>query len=396
MNIQTIVTRGLNRAKLSVADLGFRDLATEYLDEIIQEYWEMKFWQFRKRSFTISATSGTSEYTLDKLATVQSILQNSMRGSSPVRLIRYRPTSEHNRVVFSSDSGNPYWFREGSWRGFQTNPSSASVITFVSSLTNYTTGTVTAVNGSRLLVFAGGATITLDMLGRWIRIGTDAKAYKITSRDFGSSTRFYINEPYEGTSTSGQTFVIGDIQQKCVVLGYVSSQLQEEEILLNGATSVATTKSFSSILRISKSDKTHGYITATSNSGVVTNIVLDPGETEADFQTVIYYPTPSATETINYDSYIRHPHLYKPTDSPLFPNQFHGLLSLDLFIRLEEEWKGKSVSQETLDRRNKMLDDMIALDNKTDGWQILQETEESSAHTRLDNLPAAYGGDSDY
>ena len=395
MNISTIATRALNRAKLSVGDLSFRDIAYDFLDEIIQEHWERKHWQFRKKSYTISAVSGTGEYTLNKLATVQSIVPKSMRGSDPVRYIKYRPATEHYRVRFDSQSGSPYYFREGTLQGFQTNPSSASVITFSSSLANYTTGTITVVNGSNRLVFAGGATITLDMIGRWIRIGTDIKAYRLVKRDFGSSSVYYLNEPYDGVSVAGATFAIGDIQQKASVLGYVSGQLQEEEIQLNGATTVATTKSFTSILRISKSDKTHGYITATSNSAAVTNIILDPGETEADFQTIIFDPTPSATETINYDAYIRHPHLYKPTDSPLFPNQFHPLLVIDLYIRLMNEWHGKDVAQDVLDRRAGLLNDMILIDNNTDGWDILQETEESSERTRLDNLPVSYGGSED-
>ena len=395
MNIGTIITRGLNRANLSVVDLVFRDFANELLDEIIQEHWEDHFWQFRKRSYSISATSGTDEYVLNKLASVQTIVPNSMRGASPVRLIRYRPRSEHNRVIFSSDSGNPYWFSEGTVRGFQTNPSSASPIRFVSSLTNYTTGTVTVVNGSKRLVFAS-ATITIDMIGRWFRAGSDTKAYRIASRDFQSSTTYYISEAYEGVSRAGEPFAIGDIQQKASVLGFVSGQLQEEEIQLNGAAAVSTGKSFSSVLRISKSDRTNGYITADSNAAAVMNVVLDPGETDTDFQTILFYPNPSATETISYDAWTRHPHLYKFTDSPLFPNQYHSLLVIELYIRLMEEWHKKGVSQEVLRRRDKILDRMLAIDNSTDGWKILQETEESSERSRLSNLPVAYGVDDDF
>lgn len=389
MNISEIITRGLNRAKLSVNDVLFREFALGLLDEIIQDHWESKFWQFRQKPFTITAASGTEEYALDKLATVQTIVPNSMRGSDPIRVIKYRPAMEFYRTNSASNSGNPYQFREGRLKGFQTDPSSASVISFVSSLANYTTGTVTVANGSRRLVFSG-ATITLDMLGRSIRVASDEKTYKIVSRDYNSSSIYYLNEAYEGVSQSGQTFVIGDIDQKCTVLGYVSGQLQEEEIKLNGTTAVPTTKSFTSFLRITK-EKTHGYVTATSNSGVVTNIILDPGETEAEFQTIKFDPIPSATETINYEAYIRHPNLYRSTDSPLFPSQYHSLLVIDLHIRLMEEWHGKSVTPETIRRRDALVDTMRAIDNNVDGWKILQESEESSERTVLNNLPVAYG-----
>lgn len=393
MNVQEIVTRALNRSNLSVSDVLFRDLAAQFLDEIIHEHWESKHWQFRKRDFTISAVSGTEEYVLNKQVTVQSIVPDSMRGASPIRTICYRPTPEHNRVVFSTASGNPYWFKEGQYRGFQTNPSSASAIAFTSSLANYTTGTVTTVNGSRQVIFAGGASITLDMLGRWIRFGTDIKCFRLISRDFSSSTIFYLNEPYDGVSVSGGTFVIGDIQQKVSVLGVVSSQLQEEEVLLNGSTSVSTGKSFSSIYRISKSDKTYGFITATSNAAVVTNVVLDPGETEAEYQTILFYPNPSAAETISYEAYIKHPTLYKATDSPLFPQQFHHLLSIELYIRLMNEWVKKDVHDDILRRRDKMVDDMWSIDNNTDGWKILQETDNGRERYNLSNLPGDYDAD---
>lgn len=394
MNISTIVTRGLNRAKLSVVDIGFRDMATDLLNEIIQEHWTRKKWGFSKKSFTLSTTASTEEVTLNKLATVENIVQNSMRGSSPIRNIKFRPSSEWFRTHFSTASGNPYNYRPGSVQGFQNNPSSASVISFVSSLANYTTGTANIANGSKRVVFGGGATITIDMLGRWIRFGSDSRAYKLATRDFGSSSIFYLSEVYEGVTDNAKSFSIGDIQQKATVLGYVSGQLQEEEIQLNGTSAVPTTKSFTSFLRITK-EKTYGYVTATSNSGVVSNIILDPGETEADFQTIKFDPIPSATETINYEAYIRHPHLYKPTDSPLFPSQFHGLLVLELYIRLENEWLRRDVTQETILRRDKMLEDMISIDNNTDNWNILQETEESSERSGLNNLPATYGAENE-
>lgn len=391
MNLNQIISRALIRANLSVSDLGMRDLATDYLMEIIQERWESRQWKFRKKDLTLTTANGTEEYALDKRAIVANIVPNTMRGTDPVRRLIYEPSHDfYKKRPFTLESADPYYYREGSYKGFSTNPSAASVITFSSSLTNYTTGTLTVVQGSRRVVIATGS-VGLDFVGRWIRVGTDSKAYRITSIDYQSTTVFYLNEPYEGASNAAATLTIGDVGQKASVLGYVSGQLQEEEVQLLGSTAVATTKSFTSIVKISKSDKTHGYITATSNTAGVTNVILDPGETDIDIQTVKLYPIPTKTETINFECYIRHPNLYRPTDSPLFPSEFHNLLVLDLYIRLETEWNKNEVAQVTLDRRDEMLANMISIDNNTDAWPIQQENYEDSDRIRNTNLPATYG-----
>ena len=393
MNTGQIITRALNRSGMSVSEFATRELAKEFLQELVDELWESKHWKFRKRALTLSTTASTEEVSLDKRVRVHNIVPNSMRGTDPYRRLRYEPSHDfYKRRPYELESGNPYYFRDGQFQGYATNPSSASVITFVSSLTNYTTGTLTVVNGQTRVVIATGS-VSVDMIGRYIRVGTDNKAYKIVKLDLQSTSTFYIDSPYDGTTSTSATFVIGDIAQKVTVLGYVSGQLQEEEIILNGSTSVATTKSFTSLVKISKSDKTGGYITATSNTGGVTNAVLDPGETDLDIQTVKLYPIPSATETINYEAYITHPKLYKDSDSPLFPSEFHNILVLDLFIRLETEFNGKDVSQTVLDRRSELLNQMNLIDNNTDGWTIQQENYEESERSRVNNLPSTYEDD---
>lgn len=393
MNTGQIVTRGLNRAGLSVSDFDTREMAKGFLDEIVQELWESKHWGFRKRALTLSTTASTEEVSLDKRVRVQNIVPNSMRGSDPVRRIRFEPSHDfYRRRPYELSSGTPYWFRDGSFQGYATNPSSASVITFSSSYTNYATGTLTVVNGQQRIVIATGA-FTQDMVGAYLRVGTDNKAYKITRLDLKSTTTAFIDAPYEGTSSASATFKIGDIAQKATVLGYVSGQLQEEEVQLDGSTSAVTVKSFTSLVKISKSDKTIGYITATSNTAGVTNIVLDPGETDADIQTVKLYPIPTATETISYEAYIKHPILYKDSDSPLIPSEFHNLLVIDLYIRLETEFNGKEVSDAVIQRRSEIINQMNLIDNNTDQWTIQQENFEESDRTTVNNLPTTYEDD---
>lgn len=397
MNIGAIVTRALNRAHLAVEDIDYRDMAKDMLDEVIQEHWQSRKWKFRVRPLTVATVASTVEYALDKrVPSVQEIVANSFKGSSSYRDIQYRPTHEFKRTHSDATStGDPTIFYESQVKGFSSNPSSASAIAIVSSLANYATGTVTVVNGSTQVVFSG-ATITLDMLGRWIRIGSDTRAYRLISKEGNSSTIFYIDAAYEGADASGAAFVLGDIQQKVTVLGYVSGYLQEEEVQLNGATPVSTSKSFTSLVRISKDLKTHGYITCTSNAGVVTNLVLDPGETEVDIPHINLYPIPDGVETLNYDAYIKHPYLYKDSDSPLFPSQFHPMLVIDLYIKLMTEFKQQDVSEAVYARRDHLFSTMEEIENSTDNWTILQETEESSERSRLSNLPNAYGTDNDF
>lgn len=396
MNIGTIITRALNRAKLSVSDSGFRDMANEILDENIQDLWNKEFWKFRKKALTLTTAADTEEYSLDKRARIVNIVPNTMRGTDPVRRLDYEPSHAfYKRRPYSLEGSDPYYFRDGSFQGYATNPSVASTISFTSSLTNYTTGTVSVVRGQTRVVITTGV-VSVDKIGQWIRVGSDTKAYRITKIEHNSTSIFYLNEPYQGADSATASFTMGDIAQKVTVLGYVSSQLQEEEIQLNGSTAAVSSKSFTSLVRISKSDKTHGYVTATSNSGAVTNAVLDPGDNDLDIQTVKLYPIPTKTETINYECYIQHPHLYKYSDSPLFPNEFHQLLVLDLYIRLQEEWNEKEVPQTVLERRNTMLQELIYLNNNTDAWTIQKDSYEDSERARLTNLPSTYEEDGSF
>lgn len=370
-------------------------MGLEMLDEVIQYYWNYKNWKFKNKSLSITSASGTEEYPLDKrIVNFSDILKHSFRGSNPVRDIKYQTSEEFYRThPFDLASGNPYRWRPGQSRGFSTNPSSASVITLSSSLTNYTTGTALVSQGSTRVVFTTSV-LTQDMLGLYIRFGTDQRAYRLARRDFGSSTIFYLDSAYEGATAALATFVIGDIQQKVTVSGYLvtSGQYAEEEVQLLGSTTVATVNQFTSLVRISKSGRTGGFITATSNSAAVTNLVLDPGETEVNVLTVKLYPVPDATETLNMESGTKHPFMIKTSDSPLFPSQFHPLLLVALQIKILTEWQTLKVPQELIDDRERQLNNMIDIDNSTAGWTVVQESEQGSSGTYANNLPNNFPG----
>jgi hypothetical protein len=372
-------------------------MAVDMLNEICQEHWIYKEWKFRKLTGTITTAVGTAEYALDKkLGSLSDIINNALRGSSPVRSIGFQTTDDfYKQHPYDVVSGTPYKSYPGSIKGYSANPSAASVISFASSFTNYTTGTVTVVQGSNRVVFAGGASIPQNYIGAWFRVTGDQKAYQLQKSDLGSTTIFYLSSAYEGVSAS-TTYTIGDINQKATVLGVIASGATvEEEVQLGGSTAAATVTAFTTLVKISKSDKTMGSITATSNTGAVTNLILDPGETDVALFWINLYPTPAAIETITYEFTGQHPILYKNSDAPLFPAQYHPLLQLDLYIKLATEWLRQDVSQTVLARRQQLLNNMIDIDNNTDNWKKLQETEYASTRAKISNLPPMYGTDYD-
>lgn len=390
MNIGQIVRRGVMRADMPINDWNTMRFGLEILNEIIDEHWNHQSYSFKQANFSLTTTANIQEYSLHKYANVPNLIQNSVRGTNPVRNILYQPKQEYyRRYPFVIPTGTSYNFTDGQYQGFQTQVSAESPITLSSSLASITTGTVVVAYGSQQIIFSSSI-LTLRNLGMWIKVTGDTQEYQITN--IISSTKCLIATPYEGTTNGTATYEMGDVHQKACVLGILANGTNvEEEVQLNGATPVVTSNSFAAIVSITKDGPTNGYITATSNGGVITNVILEPGETECNYQTVLFYPIPAISETINYDAYAKHPIMYDWSDSPLFPNEWHPLLVIELTIRLKTEWFKKEVSPEMLRRRDQMLADMISRDNNTDIWKILQETVyESERRLGSNNLPSNY------
>lgn len=394
MNSGTIVTNALNRCLLPVNDYAQREMAYGMLNEVVQSLWNMRRWRFRKSSFFFETSSGQTEYALHKLA--NEIVMNTMRGNDPVRAIKFRPSDQlFKERPYEFESGDPYWYYDGEMVGVQVQPSASSAITIQSSLANYTTGTADVAYGRPFALISTGV-ITFDMLGRFFRVGTDDKRYRIIKvyPVSGSSYKIDLDAPYEGTTSGAASYAIGDLGQKATVIGILDNgAIYEEEIHLNGSSGVTTNATFSALIRISKSDKTHGYITATSNGAVVTNITLDPGETEADFRTIKLYMIPTKTERIDYESYGKHPLLYKYNDAPLIPSGHHEILQIDLIIKLKSEFLGESVPQDVIDRRKELFESLESFDNDLSDWTIIPETHKESRNFKDTNLPNSYGYD---
>lgn len=71
---------------------------------------------------------------------------------------------------------------------------------------DYSTGTITATLNSRNLV-GNGTTFTSDMVGRMVKL-PDGIWYKI--QVFGSTTELLLDKTYEGATTVGASYIIGD------------------------------------------------------------------------------------------------------------------------------------------------------------------------------------------
>ena len=76
---------------------------------------------------------------------------------------------------------------------------------FVTTIAPYTTGTVTATNGSKTIT-GSGTTFTAAMVSRKIRMGSENAYYRIAA--YVSATEVTLEVPYQGTTASGKTFSI--------------------------------------------------------------------------------------------------------------------------------------------------------------------------------------------
>lgn len=76
---------------------------------------------------------------------------------------------------------------------------------FFTTVDDYSTGTVTVTNGSTTVM--GASTVFTDaIVGRKIRVGSDNAYYRISA--FVSTTELTLEAPYQGSLTSGNTYVV--------------------------------------------------------------------------------------------------------------------------------------------------------------------------------------------
>jgi hypothetical protein len=116
------------------------------------------------------------------------------------------------------------------------------------------------------------------------------------------------------TSSSGS-----DTTQKVLVKGLVGGQLDYEQLSINGTANNDSTKQFSAIYSVTKSDVTSGYVTVSSDGGTITNVILSPLEKSVRLRVIRLFPTPSSTITITVKGFGRPvglTHAYEDTEIP--------------------------------------------------------------------------------
>lgn len=120
-----------------------------------------------------------------------------------------------NLVTVSSDIPEWYYVYNGKLSFYPRQSTASNLITINSkqlardlTITDYTTGTISAVTNGSTAITGSGTTFTQSMVGRWIRITESDTAnkgdgywYRIIS--YTSATAINLEKPYQGTSISG-------------------------------------------------------------------------------------------------------------------------------------------------------------------------------------------------
>jgi hypothetical protein len=114
------------------------------------------------------------------------------------------------------------------------------------------------------------------------------------------------------------------------VSGFVGGVYSHESITLNGTTGVSTTKSYTTVERITKLQSATtihiGTVTATSNSAAVTVIVLPYHLDSASHVWVEFYPQPNLARTYTIRAEMNKPPLINDADWPDIDEDFHDAI----------------------------------------------------------------------
>jgi len=324
MNFGLIVRNALNRAELPF-DSEHLELARSFANENIERLWYRSKADYRMSRNTITTVAGSDEYVLNKW--VDEIVRGSLRetDSSP-RILRYLKPTEFFRYTKDSgdSSGNPSLWTYGEMVGVDRQPTAGTQVKIYSSLANKTTGTVSVIASSK---FVNASTDVFDLndVGVGFKVDGDTVSYKIGK--YHSSTKVELTEKYRGATNATATYKVGDVGVHVNVWGYVSGEMDSEDIELDGSTVKTTLKTFTTLLGISKSDLTGGKIVATNSAGSLNLAVIAPGEYEVERKTIVLWQVPNSAETLHYRFYMKHPILRLETDRPLLPTKYHQLVT---------------------------------------------------------------------
>ena len=113
--------------------------AQECVRRAVDRVWNYKQWAFKLRRYDFTTTSATSDYVLPRLVGEPYKIMSS---ASPYLITVVREEDFDNAIPNPSSSGNPRLARLFEMVGVETQPTSASSITVVSSSASDTTQTV--------------------------------------------------------------------------------------------------------------------------------------------------------------------------------------------------------------------------------------------------------------
>lgn len=126
------------------------------------------------------------------------------------------------------------------------------------------------------------------------------------------------NQPSSASVISVASNSASDTTQKILIKGFVNGEIDYEELSLSGISTVSTTKLFSEIYAISKSDDTAGKITITA--GATTIGTLSTQERVLRLRKLRFYPAPGSAITMTIKHLALPPlltHAYEDTEIPV-------------------------------------------------------------------------------
>lgn len=151
-----------------------------------------------------------------------------------------------------------------------------------------------------------------------------------------------------------------DTTQTVLVKGIVSGSIDKELVSLSGTSPVSTTKTFSSIISLTKSDTTVGQVTL--SSGAVTLGILGPSDKVLRGKVIRFYPSPNASITAYIYGFAPPPILTMAIEDTEIPIRWDYVIDQVAFA-LALQSKGKEQAEEFASQMNlatKFLEDDMA------------------------------------
>ena len=166
---------------------------------------------------------------------------------------------------------------------------------------------------------------------------TSASALSFTSTSASDVTSYFVN--VQGLDTNG-------------ILVY-------ETVTLTGLSAAVTTNSYTKILALSKNAATNGIITATSNAGVVTNVVIARKDRATTHPIVYLYDIPSAVSTLYYDFTMKLLDIVDDNDISLIPEQYHDVIETYAKYQCFKHLNNPTMAQAIAGEFQSRIQDMI-------------------------------------